>query len=120
MRDFENTASEFPELEELMLVKIYALLWAGVGIAAGGLYVSGNLTMLMLVVLGFVCFGLVFMGMMSVLPATVVHAKPAEHHGSHETPEFAAKPKSVGKKRRTFQTAWMSPNGAEISKPKYR
>lgn len=37
------------------------------------LAVSGNLTMLALTVLGFVSFGLVFMGMMCVLPSTVTH-----------------------------------------------
>ena len=46
------------------------------------LFVTGNMTMLMIVAMGSVAFGLTFMGMMNVLPLLVSHvnevAKPAE------------------------------------------
>jgi hypothetical protein len=43
------------------------------------LLVTGNFTAMMLVVFGFIAFGMVFMGMMNVLPTVVAHpsAKPA-------------------------------------------
>lgn len=51
-----------------MIVKIYALIW-GLGIAVAGLfYLTGNLTPMIQVIFGFLTFGTVFMGMLSVLP----------------------------------------------------
>jgi hypothetical protein len=51
-----------------VLTKIYFSIWAIVGIAAAIMFLTGNMTMLVLVVFGFIGFGLVFMGMMGVLP----------------------------------------------------
>ena len=65
-----------------MLTKIYAGLWIAVSAVALLLALTGNMTMLVSVVFGFIAFGLIFMGMMGVLPATVVHA--------HHTPAKAA------------------------------
>ena len=59
-----------------MLTKIYAALWVVFFLLALILFLTGSMTMMALVVFGFVAFGLTFMGMMGVLPATVVHA----HH----------------------------------------
>lgn len=59
-----------------MLVKIYGMLWLATAILALLLYLAGSLTTTAVVVFGFVAFGLVFMGMMGVLPATVVHPAP--------------------------------------------
>lgn len=59
-----------------MLTKIYAALWLIVALAAGTLFLTGNFTMLTAVALGFISFGLVFMGMMSVLPTSVAHPAP--------------------------------------------
>ena len=61
-----------------MLTKIYAGLWTIFLLAAAIVFVTGNLTMFVGVVFGFVAFGMVFMGMMGVLPATVVHPAPIE------------------------------------------
>lgn len=56
-----------------MIVKIYALIWA-LGILAVGLfYLTGNFTPFVAVVFGFLSFGAIFMGMMSVLPSTTAH-----------------------------------------------
>jgi hypothetical protein len=72
-----------------MLVRIYWFTWLAIGITAGLLYVTGNLGAMMLVVYGFVAFGMVFMGMMGVLPATISHSpRPLEQiepTGSVET-----------------------------------
>ena len=50
--------------------------WSVCGIfmlASALLFAAGYTTMMTLVVLGFIAFGLTFMGMMCVLPLTVAH-----------------------------------------------
>ena len=65
-----------------MSVKAYWSILGLFAIAALLLFITGNMTTLTIVVLGFVGFGLTFMGMMNVLPLLVSHvnevAKPAE------------------------------------------
>ena len=63
-----------------MSPKFYSYLWAIFFAAAALIWVSGFFTLLTLVVFGFTAFGLVFLGMMCVLPGVVSHshdAKPA-------------------------------------------
>ncbi len=62
-----------------MIVKIYALIWVLGLLTAGAFYVTGNLGPIMTVVFGFFTFGMVFMGMMGVLPETVTHHQAAKH-----------------------------------------
>ena len=62
-----------------MIVKIYALLWVLGLLAAGIFYLSDNLDPIATVVFGFLTFGMVFMGMMGVLPSTVGHNAAAKH-----------------------------------------
>lgn len=64
-----------------MLLKIYEMLWAIIAVIAILLLVTGNFTMLTAVAFGFIGFGMIFMGMISVLPATVVHHGPPEPIG---------------------------------------
>ncbi|HVE58445.1 MAG TPA: hypothetical protein VNB22_16550 [Pyrinomonadaceae bacterium] len=56
-----------------MLVKLYWTLWAAIAFLALLMFVTGNFTMMTLVVFGFVSFGMIFAGMMCVLPSTVGH-----------------------------------------------
>jgi hypothetical protein len=60
-------------LEDEMMVKIYALIWVFGLLTAAIFYLTGNLTPLVQVVFGFLTFGAVFMGMMSVLPIETTH-----------------------------------------------
>lgn len=60
-----------------MIVKIYGMLWAILAIVAGLTFVTGNMTEIAGVAFGFVVFGLIFMGMISVLPFTISHPNPA-------------------------------------------
>ena len=62
-----------------MIVKIYALIWVLGIAAAGAFYLTGNLTPVMKVVFGFLSFGMVFMGMMGVLPEWVAHSSAIKH-----------------------------------------
>jgi hypothetical protein len=59
-----------------MLIKIYGMLWALLGIIALVLLATGYFTATVLIAFGFVIFGMIFMGMISVLPSTVVHHTP--------------------------------------------
>lgn len=61
-----------------MLTKLYFILWAMIAIAAIVVLITGNMTATAVVAFGFVCFGMVFMGMMSVLP-TAVHESLVKH-----------------------------------------
>ena len=57
-----------------MTPKFYAALWVVYFAAAAICWISGMLTLLTVVEFGFVAFGLVFTGMMCVLPTQVAHA----------------------------------------------
>jgi hypothetical protein len=48
-------------------------------LAAGILYLTGNLTPLMQIIFGFLSFGAIFMGMISVLPFVATHHSPSKH-----------------------------------------
>jgi hypothetical protein len=61
-----------------MLTKIYIALWFLIAAATAAFYVTGNLTEPIVVVFGFIAFGMVFMGMISVLP-TAVHDSLTKH-----------------------------------------
>lgn len=61
-----------------MLLKIYWTAWAFTCASAMLLFATGNFTMMAAVVFGFISFGLTFMGMISVLPATLAHPAPVK------------------------------------------
>ena len=80
-----------------MSVKTYWSLWVLLILAAALLFATGNLTMMVVVVIGFFAFGFTFMGMMNVLPSVVSHAthpeppkvKSVALQPMHETPAKA-------------------------------
>jgi hypothetical protein len=59
--------------------------WALIGVATLLVFATGNFTMLAASVLGFVVMGMLFMGMMNVLPIAISHP-------SHPAAEAAAVP----------------------------
>jgi hypothetical protein len=59
------------------MLKIYGMLWAMIGVIALLLLITENFTQMSLIAFGFVVFGMIFMGMISVLPSTAVHHVPA-------------------------------------------
>ncbi len=61
-----------------MLLKIYALIWVLGLVAAGMFYLTGNLNPTVQIVLGFLSFGAIFMGMIAVLPFAVTHQSPTK------------------------------------------
>ena len=72
------TADELinPKEKIKMLVRAYLSI-CGLFVLAGLVVLAtGNFTMMAAVVMGFIAFGLIFMGMISVLPAMVSHPSP--------------------------------------------
>ena len=59
--------------EKIMSVRSYWLVCGVFVLASILLFATGNMTMMVSLVLGFLAFGLTFMGMMNVLPTTVSH-----------------------------------------------
>lgn len=62
-----------------MSPKFYVSLWVLSVAAAVVTFFAGAMTMFALVVFGFLAFGLVFIGMMCVLPSSVAHQHELEH-----------------------------------------
>ena len=65
------------------MVKLYGLLWLAIATVALILFLGGVMTQPVVVVFGFISFGMVFMGIIGVLPSMVSHhptevAKPIE------------------------------------------
>jgi len=56
-----------------MSPKFYGFLWVVFSVSAGVLWLGDVFTMLAAVIFGFIAFGLVFTGMMCVLPGKVSH-----------------------------------------------
>lgn len=57
-----------------MLVRIYEITWIVIALAALLVLVSGMMTAAAIIGFGFVVFGMVFMGMMGVLPSIYAQA----------------------------------------------
>lgn len=72
-----------------MMLKIYEIIWTFIATIAGVLFLTGEFTQITAVLFGFICFGMVFMGMMTVLPATIEHPVPPVEL----TPNLEVKPK---------------------------
>jgi hypothetical protein len=62
-----------------MVLKVYIALWILGITAAATLYLTGNLTPFLRVFFGFLTFSALFMGFLSVIPATIFHGVPKEH-----------------------------------------
>ena len=101
-----------------VLTKVYFTIWGLVGAAATVFFLTGNMTMLTLVVFGFVAFGLVFMGMMGVLPILVTQPEPRSVELATKAPRKTVTNESAA----TFGSAvtgWFVPKGIHLRKPKY-
>ena len=99
-----------------MIARFYMFLWFMVIMMATILFISGELSLLIGVIFGFICFGLTFMGMMSLLPSIA-------HSDSISVPDVASVPVTanrggVSEMLRTFVHAWAE-GGVEIRKPNY-
>jgi len=62
-----------------MVEKVYVALWGVMLVALGLFFVTGNLNTNAELVFGFLFFGLIFMGMIGVLPHWATH-REEQHH----------------------------------------
>lgn len=85
-----------------MSPKFYGSLWIVFAASAGVLWLANFFTLLTLVVFGFIAFGLVFAGMICVLPGTVSHptANKEKGHSAEREPQT----KTFGKPAHTFRS----------------
>ena len=60
-----------------MSPRFYSYVWLLFAVSAGLVWVSGAMSMVVVVAYGFVAFGLIFAGMMCVLPGVVAHPPEA-------------------------------------------
>jgi hypothetical protein len=111
----------FKNIEEMifMFVKIYSAIWFVVLFVTGVIFLTGNFNTMAAVVFGFVSFGLVFMGMMCVLPHAVTHQAKVPETGSGKEPELKKRSGEIIERVKTIKKAWMSSTGVEIGKPRY-
>lgn len=62
-----------------MLTKIYGLMWLLTAVAMGVFFITGNLGSTAIIVFGFIIFGLLYMGLISVLPFWATHDNSVKH-----------------------------------------
>ena len=90
-----------------MSVRFFWSICGVVAIAALVLFITGNFTIFVGVVFGFIAFGLTFMGMMNVLPAMVSH--PSEPKVKTPAPAVELRPAArtapVGDVLKTWKSA---------------
>jgi hypothetical protein len=74
-----------------MSPRTYGFLWIIVIAAAGIMWLAGVLTLVAVVVFGFIAFGMTFVGMMCVLPGVYSHppAAPVEKPAAKIRPQRA-------------------------------
>ena len=103
-----------------MSVRFYQTIWLlFIGTAATFL-ITGNLTPIVGVVFGFIVFGLIFMGMMSVLPTSITHPVPSnERLGSGLWTRIRTAFESGQKHLTEWRSTWMSSGSIEVGRPKF-
>ncbi len=82
--------------------KFYAAIWTVFLLVIAAVVVTGNLTTWAIVAFGFASFGLVFMGVMLVLPFVATHGENAPH--TTEVPAKAVTDKQTGRAAHDFAT----------------
>ena len=101
-----------------MSVRFYKMTWLVFLAIVALTYLTGNLTAVAGVVYGHIVFGLIFMGMMIVLPTSISHpVQPAKGPGMLKRigSLFGGLKGQVHKTSHT----WMSSNSVEVRHPKY-
>lgn len=91
-----------------MSPKFYSFLWILYFVSVGIMWLAGVLTMIAGIVFGFIAFGLIFTGMMCVLPGVVSHppVKKAKMPRSEKASKpIAAKPEKAVSGFSTFRSA---------------
>jgi len=98
-----------------VITKVYFALWGLLFVAAAVIFLIGTMTPMTLVVFGFISFGMVFMGMMGVLPILVTQP---EAEKTVKVPKERTVKEPVGKLRGAM-AGFFETRGIAVSKPKY-
>lgn len=99
-----------------MYAKIYWAIWAVTLAAAGVFLVTGSFTPMASVVFGFIVFGLLYMGIISLLPSTVGHNAPPPRTGPGKMEVMLGTTSEALKK---IKTEIAATGTVEVRKPKY-
>jgi predicted membrane protein len=100
-----------------MFQRIYASVWLIFAFALIALFLAGNLSMFAIVFMGFVALGLVFVGMMCLLPSIVAHpreARPAQRSTEPTSVPDARKARDYER----FLQPWFFPEDHVIRQPR--
>jgi hypothetical protein len=84
-----------------MLLRIYFGLWALVAVVAAALFLTGNLTNLAVLIVGFMIMPLIFAGMIIVLPLSMTHSR-----SSHDHIEKKSSPKRIRRSLDKISGVW--------------
>lgn len=84
--------------------KFYAFLWTLFLAVIGITWITGMFTIWATIAFGFVSFGMVFMGMMLVLPFVATHGENAPHAVDELVPAKAVTDKQTGRAAHGFAT----------------
>jgi len=101
-----------------MSVKFYNIVWLFFLGIVGICFLSGNLTPVAGVVIGFFAFGWVFMGMMVVLPTSIHHSSPVVRGGPILLQRLREVFHEASVRFHDWRAAWMSSSSIEVRRPK--
>jgi hypothetical protein len=101
-----------------MYAKLYAAVWVMLFVVAGALALTGNFTTTTAITFGFISFGMIFMGMMSVLPSIV--STPEGRSSLCESPRRPAETNTAvhGGIRNSVYN-WLFPRRVETGRPHF-
>ena len=99
-----------------MSVRSYKLTWLLFLAIVALTFLTGNLTPIAGLVFGHILFGMIFMGMIAVLPASISHPAPA---GPGIFTVIGRALRSLSGKLGESSHSWMSSNSVEVRHPKY-
>ena len=103
-----------------MSVRFYQVTWFLFILVAAGFFFTGNLTPVVGVVFGFIIFGQIFMGMMSVLPTSIVHpASESDRLGASMRTHLRVKYEDGLMRFHDWRNRWMSSDSIEVRRPKF-
>jgi hypothetical protein len=98
-----------------VITKVYFALWGLLFVAAAVIFLIGSMTPMTLVVFGFISFGMVFMGMMGVLPILVTNPEPAK---AAKVAKVRPLKEPAGKLSGAM-AGFFRPQGISLAKPKH-
>ncbi len=101
-----------------MSVRFYKMVWLVFAAAAALTYLTGKMTAIVAVAYGHMVFGLIFMGMMIVLPTGIKHPEPARSGPGLLKRSFGLLQSFRGRVHESGKSL-IPPRGVEVRHPKF-